>query len=772
MIKTTSVALLLLLAAGHAPAIAENAEKPETDALPLREVSVTAIKQAPQLESEPVAATTIGEQTIERLNITTFQDISELVPNLYMPSYGSRITSSIYVRGLGARIDQPAMGLNIDNIPVLNKNDYDMDLFDIERIEVLRGPQSVLYGRNTMGGVINVYTLSPMRYQGLRLLEEWGSFNTWRTAMGIYHKFNPLFGIGVDLHAYNTRGQNDNLNTKHLYPQQKRKADQAEQYNAKLKLAWAPRADVSVDNVVSFTYNRQGGYPYELLSTREVNYNDTCYYNRTSVSEGLTVQWRGNGVTLSSITGLRYMSDDLQLDNDFTPRSMFTLTQQTRESSLTQDFIARGTKGAYSWLGGIFGFVKHTRMDAPVNMKSDGIESLILANVRSGLIEAGMPLDRMPAHMQPRWDSEHFYLASDFTLPAWGLAAYHESAYSLGRWTLAAALRLDYEHSAMFYHSDVSTGMTMMNVHLPAEVHKSGHLKQSFLQLLPRLTVSYELPMPSRSTVYASVAKGYKAGGYNTQMFSNILQQDLMAALIGEASNYMPPTVDISAMPGFAPAADVDMIASYKPEYSWNYELGAHISCWDGRIHTDLDVFYIDIRNQQLTVFPDGNSTGRMMTNAGRSRSFGAELAVTATPTDRWNARASYGYTNARFLTYRDGADNYRGKTVPYAPAHTLFGSVQYRQPLPMWWFNAISFEVNCRGVGPIYWDEANLHRQDFYALAGASVRLQMQKVSLDLWGENILNTRYSTFYFKSVGNSFVQRGPRRTLGMTLRYVM
>lgn len=89
-----------------------------------------------------------------------------------------------------------------------------------------------------------------------------------------------------------------------------------------------------------------------------------------------------------------------------------------------------------------------------------------------------------------------------------------------------------------------------------------------------------------------------------------------------------------------------------------------------------------------------------------------------------------------------------------------------------MWWFDRIDIEVNGRGVGPIYWDEANLIRQKFYGLLGASVRLQMQKVSIDLWGENILNKRFDTFYFKSINNQFTQRGTRRTLGVTLRYIM
>ena len=120
-------------------------------------VQVTAIKQGMVLRSQPVAAAIVGSRAIERGHVDALKNLSQNVPNFYVPDYGSRMTSSIYVRGLGARIDQPVMGLNIDNVPVLNKDNYDMELADAERIEVLRGPQSTLYGRNTMGGVINIY---------------------------------------------------------------------------------------------------------------------------------------------------------------------------------------------------------------------------------------------------------------------------------------------------------------------------------------------------------------------------------------------------------------------------------------------------------------------------------------------------------------------------------------------------------------------------------------------------------------------------------------
>ena len=166
--------LALLISSSLLTTTAEPLDSAGIISMPLHEVSVSAIKQAPLLDSEPIASTTISESTLERMNITTFQDISTFVPNFYMPEYGSRITSSMYIRGLGARIDQPAMGMNIDNIPVLNKNDYDVDLFDIERIEVLRGPQSTLFGRNAMGGgtvlTLILLLVEPFSRRGLNFI--------------------------------------------------------------------------------------------------------------------------------------------------------------------------------------------------------------------------------------------------------------------------------------------------------------------------------------------------------------------------------------------------------------------------------------------------------------------------------------------------------------------------------------------------------------------------------------------------------------------------
>ena len=125
-----------------------------SDTMSLNEETVTAIKQSSDLRTQATALTVIGRQEAERNQVLSVKTAADLVPNLFIPDYGSRMTSKVYVRGIGTRIDQPAVGLTIDNVPVMTKENYDFDLTDITRFEMLRGPQSTLYGRNTLGGLM------------------------------------------------------------------------------------------------------------------------------------------------------------------------------------------------------------------------------------------------------------------------------------------------------------------------------------------------------------------------------------------------------------------------------------------------------------------------------------------------------------------------------------------------------------------------------------------------------------------------------------------
>ncbi len=711
-------------------------ELPDTT-MNLSEVRVTAIKQSRSLLRQPVTVTTVRMPEIERLNVAGLKGVSEIAPNFYMPEYGSRMTSSIYVRGIGARIDQAAVGLNVDNIPYLNKNAFDFEMADVERVEILRGPQSTLYGRNTIAGLVNVYTINPMNYQGIRLMGEITTNGSWRESFGLYVRIKPRLAMSLSGYSNDSRGYFTNIHNG-------KKADRALDESVRWRTIWRPSSVLNIENTFSMNFDKQRGYPYKYVETGTIDYNDPCSYDRKGVTDGITVTWAAPWFTLASITGLQYLSDDLTLDQDFMPLSYFTLNQRQHERSVTQDIVLRGYKGNYRWLAGVFGFYKHNRMHAPVTFKKDGIEKLILEKVNQTVAPMGMRLS---------WDDDEFILDSRFRQPVRGLAVYHRSSLDLGKWTLAAGIRFDYEHANLSYKSDVSTSATMWRGQTAMgsreiDIHDSGRLGQTFRELLPNFSVTYNM---RNSAIFVSAAKGYKAGGYNTQMFSNILQSKMMSVM------------------GQAPEHDVDKMVSYRPEVSWNYEIGGHISCDGGRVYSTFSAFCIDVRDQQVTVFPEGDATGRMMTNAGRTRSVGAELTLNYTPVTKWMFNLSYGYTHATFRKFHNGITDLSGNRVPYAPSNTLFLSATYRLPVKSSWIKAVTFTPTLRGTGSIYWDEENLYRQPFYAELGASVRFEHDWWSLDLWGKNLTDTSFDVFRYESIGNNFFQSGLPVRGGLTVR---
>ncbi|MDE6127381.1 MAG: TonB-dependent receptor plug domain-containing protein, partial [Muribaculaceae bacterium] len=511
--------------------------------LTLKEVSVTGIKGG-ALANHDEAVTSLGENALRRLDVTGIKQASEIAPNFYIPAYGSRMTSTVYVRGLGARIDQPVVGLNIDNVPILNKDNYDFDLTDIARLEILRGPQNILYGRNTMGGLINVYTLSPLAWQGVRVRATYGNRNAYKASAAVYGQLAGGLGMGLNILATGTDGfyRNEFNDTP---------TGRERNWSARWKTAWRPAENVMVENAATLTLARQNGYPYQSAATGKISYNDTCYYRRTAFTDGLTVKHRFRDIDFSSIISFQYIDDDMTLDQDFLPVDYFTLTQARKEWGVTADFVARGGKGRYRWLGGVFGFGKLGRMRAPVTFGDYGISTLI--EEHRNHINPAYPV---------RWDERSFLLGSDFTLPSGGASAYHESSLTLGDWNITVGLRFDWEHAAIRYHSHCNSSYTIFrgdpadgDVYRtdPVRIDNRGRLSKDFCQLLPKISVSYSLPGNS-GNIYASATKGYKAGGYNTQMFSEVLQQNVMEIM------------------GLNADIDLEKTISYDPEKNWTFE--------------------------------------------------------------------------------------------------------------------------------------------------------------------------------------------------------
>lgn len=718
---------------------------PLGDTLSLGEVTVTAIKQSADLRTQATALTVISRQEAERNQVLSVKTAADLVPNLFIPDYGSRMTSTVYVRGIGTRIDQPAVGLTIDNVPVMTKENYDLDLMDVSRMEMLRGPQNTLYGRNTLGGLMNVYTLSPLNYQGTRAVVEGASHGTWRVGASHYRLLGEDLGLSLSAQYGSTRGEFTNQHNG-------QRCDWERMLGVRAKLEWRNHDGWYLNNVASVTVSRQGGYPYEWSETGRIAYNDTCFYRRTAVIDGLTLKKDLERWTLSSITSYQYLDDNMTLDQDFTERDYFTLTQARREHAVTQDLVARSHErpDGYNWLAGVSAFYRHYTMDAPVTFYDYGIDQLIERHVNAAIPE--YPIT---------WDTRSFVLGSHFTSPSGGAALYHESIYHWGQWTVQAGVRLDYEHARLNYRSVTHTGYSThvlatgaLFSHEDIDIDEHGTLDKDFIDVLPNVSLTWH-PWPGKNhTVYLAASRGSKAGGFNTQMFSDVLQQRLMG-LMGVGLQY-----------------DVDKMVGYKPEKAWSYELGGHFECWDARVQSDLGLFFMDCRDRQLTVFPPGTTTGRMMTNAGKTHSWGAEFAMKVSPTQWTHLNVSYGFTHATFRDYDDGKVDHSGKRVPYTPMHTLFAEGAHTIKVGGSEDRLLTLAANVRAAGDIYWDEANTLRQPFYALLGASLTWQQPRYSVQLWGRNLTDTQYKTFYFVSIQHPFLQRGHGRQLGATLRLTL
>ncbi|GHT09808.1 TonB-dependent receptor [Bacteroidia bacterium] len=742
--------LVVLFCFNLCPTMAQPAAADST--IDIEEVVVqTLLKQPADLATQPVAFTSFYGRDVEKQKINEPKDLSVLTPNLYLPDYGSKMTSSIYIRGIGARMEQPAVGLYVDNVPVLNKNNFDFDFYDIGRINILRGPQGTLYGRNAIGGVINIQTLQPLTYSGTRMAAGYGNGNDIHLALSTYQRPHNDFGYSLALRHH----QSDGFFVNEF---DGAKTDKIMSDGARLRLQWRLSERWSVDNVAAINFVQQDGFayaPYNDTSnnTLPIHHNDPCTYRRVGVSNGTTVLYRGDALQFSSTTSYQYTDDEMVLDQDFSPKSMFTLRQAQTENAVTQEFIVKSNnpQSQWEWLCGAFGFYKNVAMNAPVNFKQDGINELILANANKGIHTAFPDADLL-------LQEDEFMIHSRFKMPALGAAVFHQSSFTLGSWKLTAGLRFDYEHTAIDYHNfaDIHYRFTLtMPNYKPLRTELKNEKQMNFYELMPHFSIAYNT---HAGNVYATVARGYKTGGYNTQIFSDIVQNQMMSDLMADMGLYFDNVAQY----------DANTAIAYKPEYSWNYEIGSHLNFLDKRLTFNAALFYIDCRNQQLTVFPRGQGTGRMMSNAGRTASYGAEVEAHYVYKN-FTLSGSYGHTTARFVAYNDGHENFAQKYIPYAPQNTILLSGEYGFNFTNAWIEKMLVRIEGQGIGKIYWNENNTLAQPFYATLSGSVSWQRNNFSLTLWARNLTHTEYNTFYFKSIGNSFVQRGKPMMVGILAR---
>lgn len=656
----------------------------------LGEIVIRASKDNITYKSIPASVSVISANSIDDSEIKTLNDISATVPNFFMPDYGSKLTSPVYIRGIGSRINSPSVGLYVDYVPYFEKAAFSFDFFDIRRIEVLRGPQGTLFGRNTMGGIINIVTTSPMDYSGTDINLSAGTYGTYSASVSHYGKFNEGAGFSVATNYLHNDGFHTNAFTG-------TKVDRLNSLGLRTRLIFELSRNLTVENIAGIELSRQGGYPYALYddetgSAEEINYNQLSTYDRNLFSDALLLRYDGDKIDVSSTTSFQYLNDYQGIDQDFTPDSLYFIVQEQEQKMLSQEVVVKSKEQTrYKWLFGAYGFLQ--AFDNGVNVD-------VYASDLSYLKTYDHIID--------------------------GYALFHQSTLSdfpLKNMSVTAGIRVDYENDRLHYVYDRSlrgVETLMADTIYPA-------LKS--LEFIPRFAINYKV---KNGSFYSVAARGYKTGGFNST---------------------------------FERSEDL----TFEPEFSWNYEVGYKSPLFENMMYIDFALFYIDWRNQQIyQTVPSGR--GSMLKNAGHSVSRGAELSLKTSPIHGFELALSYGYTDARFISYKENeTTDYSGNFIPYVPRHTLF--MQAGKTISLsnsHVIDKIRIIATYKGNGTIFWNEENSHSQPFYSITDAKISFIRKSLQVDFWIRNLLNTDYEAFYFEALNNKYVQSGRPAHAGVNL----
>ena len=722
------------------------------------EIVVTSSKETNSLKTFPGAVSMITPQQISGQQIYSLKDIGASVPNLYMPDYGSRLTSAIYIRGIGARSSGQSIGLYVDDVPFLDKSTFDFELTDIKQIEVLRGPQGTLYGRNAMGGLIKVYTISPFEFQGKRISLSGGNYGNIRAKASHYGLLNDKIGFTAGVYYTHSNGYFTN-------EYNGEKADKENSVGGRLKFEGHFSPSFSASYTVAADYTDQGAFPYGLYDpatgkVAPVNLNDSSAYRRLMVNNHLKMEYKHDRFYLNSTTGYQYFDDDMHMDQDYSPRSVFILNQLQKQHAVSQELSLRSnSESNYQWSVGAYGFYSALNTEGPVTFKEDGIKD-IFQNIFDNLKEANPKMPHITV------TDKQLYIPGSFQTPSFGVALFHQSTYNnlfVEGLSLTAGLRFDYEKQKFAYQSNgkmhlsmsFKPGMPPMDISsMYDESVVDLHTSQDFCQLLPKVSLKYEWS-PSTFT-YISASKGYKTGGYNVQMSADVMQSQMKYDTMSKFAAMIPGGVN--------KPASIEETAAFDPEQSWSYELGIRSSGLDNRLSGELTLFYMDIDDLQLTKFVDSGN-GRILTNAGKAESYGLEASLRAELAEGLTMDANYGYTHATFKDYNNGKVNYKGNYIPYAPQHTFNLGLQYNRLFRNSFIDQFTIASQLNGTGKVYWTEKNDIQQNFYMTLNAKAGIRKGCVSFNVWSKNITDTRYSAFYFESRNQPFIQTGKPFQIG-------
>ncbi len=724
---------------------AEQAKGTAPAAEAIQEVVVTAQKRAENLQDVPIAITALTAQALQNKHVDDLIGLSGLAPALQIKTDDNAANPRIFIRGVGVNDFNPstasAVGIYVDGVYVASPLAQLASFYDLNQVEVLRGPQGTLYGRNTTGGAINVTTQKPSDTFGADASLEYGRFNSVNVQGGVG---GPIAdGLSFRLSGLYDRDDGYTLNrlTGHT-------GNNADRYGLRGALRYKPDNKLTVDLSVNINQSRGGSilaynrslFPATAAATGADGLCAPAYYTsgqctnllgyaNTSKNlyqgdysfEGkdivklfgtsLTINYDLGPVSLVSISSYQRAARNDQEETDANPLPILTASYIATQETASQELRIQSNGQS------------HLRYVAGIYYAHDYLNNNSQYNV--------LPILLDPTPSNPTGTN----LDLGIGLFGWPLrqttnsyAVFGQVDYDLtDRLTLTGGLRYSADDKQFHYVSEAANGA------VPIFTFDDS---KTFSSLSGRAGLQYRLM--DGLNLYATYNRGYKSGGF----FS------------GQTT-------------------DPTDIGPYRDEKVNAYEVGAKSELFDRRLRVNLSAFYYDYNNLQVyTVIVRGLITEQLFTNASAARIYGGEAEIEARPVRGLDLSLSTSLLSAEYENFTSAGANYSGNTLPSAPKASLNGTAHYEHPLPKGDFvGQVDFTYRTK----IYFDTANTARLSdpdrTFVNAQVGWRLDGGRYEMGLWVRNIFDETniIDITPIESLGFDAFSVGQPRTFGLYLR---
>lgn len=715
--------ILSLLILGQYTYAQNKIEKDSTKNNQLEEVIVTANKIEQKNIDVPVAVTSISTKAIQNARLVDISDLSARVPNYLYQGLGVSFQNIQSIRGIQVFSDNPAVSTYVDDVNSLDIMAAGFTLTDIERIEVLRGPQSTLFGRNAMGGVVNIFTKKPTNKTTGYVELESGNYALQRYTAGIkmplikdklFFGLNGLFqkkdGFMKNSIA-GTTSTDTSLNGRTV-------GDEETTYgNAFLK--WMVNDKLSFTANVKHQRDYSNGSAYMVSQFNEtialetptvINLTRIGSYEREMTNYSLTGKYQAKNFELTSITAFQQISFSYR-DMDFPGYYHSFYRSAIGEKSPAQNVWSQEIRinsinkdDKLQYVAGLYGFTQ------------------VGYDPTSNLAYEAAP-DNYVIYRNKRNNN--------------GYSAFGEVSYRiLNKLKAVAGARFDVENRESTFNG---FGDAVFVDGVFTQINPDQTKSVSYNAFSPKASLIYSLTQ--NSNTYATYTRGFRAGGISSQALPAGVRQD------------------------------------YDPEYSDNFEVGYKTSFWNNRVNLNAAAFMINWKDLQFSniVAPAVYS----MENVGDAYSKGIELEANVIPVKGLQLDFAYAVNDAEykdfdltrmdFVTGSDIITPIGGNKLSNAPKTTFFTAAQYS--IETTEKVNLLFRVEFRNVGGYYTDIQNDLYQPTYQVVNTRFGLSYENYGLFLWTKNLTNEHYLAYGSgdTSFGRSAIAAIPSQ-IGVTLSF--